>query len=136
MGRARILHGSDILTAKQGLYRYTMYYWFGFKESPSVNLSVRSRFDCDWVDRLPQAELAAVLQYVVGKDVFMFFLGILLLALWVIGLATSHLMGGFIHVLLVLALTILISRAIHSGGSPRLAEIRAGHSNEIQNSAK
>jgi hypothetical protein len=45
-------------------------------------------------------------------------------------------MGGFIHVLLVLALTILISRAIHSGGSPRLAEIRAGHSNEIQNSAK
>ena len=97
---------------------------------------MRCRFDCDCVDRLRQPELAAVLQYLVGKDVFMFFLGILLLALWVIGLATSHLMGGFIHVLLVLALIILISRAIHSGGSRRLAEIRAGHSNEIKNSAK
>ena len=63
----------------------------------------------------------------------MLFLGILLLVLWVVGLVTSYTMGGFIHVLLVLAVIILLKRAIHSGGSRRLAQIRAIQANEIRN---
>ena len=37
---------------------------------------------------------------------------IILLILWVLGLVTSHTLGGFIHVLLVIAAAVLIIRLI------------------------
>jgi Family of unknown function (DUF5670) len=38
--------------------------------------------------------------------------GIVLLILWLLGLVTSYTLGGFIHILLVLALIVLLVRII------------------------
>ena len=37
---------------------------------------------------------------------------VILLILWLLGLVTSYTMGGFIHILLVLAIVILLIRVI------------------------
>jgi hypothetical protein len=55
----------------------------------------------------------------------MLFVGVFFLSLWVTGLATSHTLGGFIHVLLILAITALLNRMIRGGQSRRLAELRS-----------
>lgn len=39
-------------------------------------------------------------------------IAIVLAVLWVIGLVSSHTMGGFIHILLVLAIIIVLVRVI------------------------
>ena len=39
-------------------------------------------------------------------------LAVILLVLWALGLVTSYTMGGFIHILLVLALIVLVVRLI------------------------
>jgi hypothetical protein len=39
---------------------------------------------------------------------------LILLVLWLLGLATSYTVGGFIHVLLVLAVIVLLIRLIQS----------------------
>ena len=38
--------------------------------------------------------------------------GVVLLVLWALGLVSSYTMGGFIHVLLVLALVVIVIRVI------------------------
>ncbi|MGC2765946.1 MAG: lmo0937 family membrane protein [Candidatus Acidiferrum sp.] len=38
--------------------------------------------------------------------------GIILLVLWLLGLVTSYTLGGFIHILLVLALIVILIRVI------------------------
>jgi hypothetical protein len=55
----------------------------------------------------------------------MLFLGIFFLGLWVTGLVTSYTMGGFIHVLAILASMALLSCLIRGGNSNRLAELTA-----------
>jgi hypothetical protein len=42
----------------------------------------------------------------------LFTLAILLCILWVLGLVTSYTMGGFIHILLVIALVVVVVRVI------------------------
>ena len=39
-------------------------------------------------------------------------IALVLIALWVLGLATSYTMGGLIHVLLVIALVVVVVRVI------------------------
>jgi hypothetical protein len=39
-------------------------------------------------------------------------IAVILLALWLVGLVTAHTMGGFIHVLLVIALVVFLIRVI------------------------
>jgi hypothetical protein len=39
-------------------------------------------------------------------------IGIVLLVLWVLGLVTSYTIGGFIHILLVLAIIVILIRVI------------------------
>jgi hypothetical protein len=39
-------------------------------------------------------------------------IAVILLALWALGLVTSYTMGGFIHILLVLAVVVVIVRLI------------------------
>jgi Family of unknown function (DUF5670) len=39
-------------------------------------------------------------------------IALVLIALWVLGLATSYTMGGLIHVLLVIALVVVVLRVI------------------------
>ena len=55
----------------------------------------------------------------------MLFVGIMFFALWITGMATSHTMGGFIHVLLVLGIVALMSCMIRSNSASKLAEWRA-----------
>jgi Family of unknown function (DUF5670) len=38
--------------------------------------------------------------------------GIILLVLWLLGLVTSYTLGGFIHILLVLAIIVILIRVI------------------------
>jgi hypothetical protein len=44
-------------------------------------------------------------------------IAVVLLILWLLGLATSYTVGGFIHVLLVIALVVILLRVI-SGRKP------------------
>ena len=37
---------------------------------------------------------------------------VILLVLWLLGLMTSHTMGGFIHILLVIAIVVVLVRVI------------------------
>ncbi len=46
-------------------------------------------------------------------------LAIVLIALWLLGLVSSYTMGGFVHILLVIAIVLLLVRII--GGRRRLA---------------
>jgi hypothetical protein len=39
-------------------------------------------------------------------------IAILLIVLWVLGLVSSHTMGGFIHILLVIAIVVILMRVI------------------------
>jgi hypothetical protein len=39
-------------------------------------------------------------------------IGIILLVLWLLGLVTSYTLGGFIHILLVLAIIVILIRVI------------------------
>ena len=46
---------------------------------------------------------------VVGKEVTMIWtIFVILLVLWLVGLVSSYTMGGFIHILLVLAVIVLV----------------------------
>ncbi len=44
-------------------------------------------------------------------------IAVVLIILWLLGLVTSYTMGGFIHVLLVIAIVVILLRVI-SGRSP------------------
>jgi hypothetical protein len=44
-------------------------------------------------------------------------IAVILLVLWLLGLVTSYTMGGFIHILLVIAIVVLLVRII-SGNRP------------------
>ena len=44
-------------------------------------------------------------------------IAVILLVLWLLGLITSYTMGGFIHILLVIAIVVLLVRVI-SGNRP------------------
>ena len=44
-------------------------------------------------------------------------IAVVLLILWVLGLVTSYTLGGFIHILLVIAIVVILLRVI-SGRSP------------------
>jgi hypothetical protein len=51
-------------------------------------------------------------------------LTVLLLLLWVVGLLTAHTLGGFIHILLVLALIVLVARMIQGRRVKRVSNPR------------
>jgi hypothetical protein len=47
-----------------------------------------------------------------GRATMLWTILVILLVLWVLGLATSYTLGGFIHVLLVVAVIILVVRLL------------------------
>jgi hypothetical protein len=59
----------------------------------------------------------------------MFLIGILFLGLWIAGEATAYTLGGFIHVLLVLSLTVLVGQMIRGNRGSRLAELASSSDN-------
>jgi hypothetical protein len=42
----------------------------------------------------------------------LYFIAVALIAMWLLGLVTSYTMGGFIHVLLVIAIVVVVIRLI------------------------
>lgn len=59
----------------------------------------------------------------------MFLIGILFLGLWIAGEATANTLGGFIHVLLVLSVTVLVSQMIRGHRGSRLTELASSSDN-------
>jgi hypothetical protein len=58
--------------------------------------------------RLPQKDFGGV-----RKEANMLWtVFVILLILWLLGLMTSHTMGGFIHILLVIAIVVVLVRVI------------------------
>jgi uncharacterized membrane protein len=55
----------------------------------------------------------------------MLIVGVFFLGLWITGVATAHTMGGFIHVLLVLAIMAMLSNLIRGNHSRRLEDLKA-----------
>ena len=51
-------------------------------------------------------------------------LAVILLILWALGLVTSYTAGGFIHILLVVALVVVVSAARARPTRPRLSHAR------------
>jgi len=43
----------------------------------------------------------------------LFTIAVIMLILWVLGLITSNTMGGFIHILLVIAIVVILLRVIN-----------------------
>ena len=54
--------------------------------------------------------------FVKEVDIMLWTMVIVLLFLWVLGVATSHTMSGFIHILYALAMVAAIVRIIHKRG--------------------
>jgi Family of unknown function (DUF5670) len=52
-----------------------------------------------------------------GGTVMLYTIAVVLIVLWLLGLVTSYTMGGFIHVLLIIAIVVVLLRVIQ-GRSP------------------
>jgi len=62
---------------------------------------------------LSSAELARSLHPVVVEDLLMLWtIFVILLVLWALGLVSSYTLGGYIHLLLVIAIVIVLIRII------------------------
>jgi hypothetical protein len=48
-----------------------------------------------------------------GTDAMLYTIAVILLLLWAFGLVTSYTLGGFIHVLLVIAIVMVLLRVIN-----------------------
>jgi len=46
------------------------------------------------------------------NSIMLWTLAVILLALWVLGIVSSHVMGGFIHILLVIAVVVVLVNVI------------------------
>ena len=62
----------------------------------------------------------------------MFLVGLFFLCLWIVGLVTSHTLGGFIHVLLIFAIVSLLSGMIRGPKVSRLDALRASQPDSTQ----
>lgn len=51
------------------------------------------------------------------EDPMLWTIAVILIVLWLLGLVTSYTMGGFIHILLVIAIVVVLIRVIQ-GRSP------------------
>jgi hypothetical protein len=77
--------------------------------SISINVLARSR--------LPRPSAADTHEYEEETMDLLITLAVILLILWLLGLVTSFTLGGFIHILLVLAIIVVLIRVIQ-GRSP------------------
>lgn len=50
--------------------------------------------------------------YLKGENIMLWTIAIILLVLWLLGLVSSYTLGGFIHILLVLAIIAVLVRLI------------------------
>lgn len=48
-----------------------------------------------------------------GKYIMLYTIAVVLIILWLLGLVTSYTLGGFIHILLVIAIIVVLLRVIN-----------------------
>jgi hypothetical protein len=48
-----------------------------------------------------------------GNQIMLFTIAVVLIILWLLGLVTSYTLGGFIHILLVVAVIVILIRIIN-----------------------
>ena len=48
-----------------------------------------------------------------GKNIMLYTIAVILVILWLLGLVTSYTLGGFIHILLVVAIIAILLRVIN-----------------------
>lgn len=51
-----------------------------------------------------------------GRETMLWTLAVILIVLWLLGFVTSYTMGGFIHILLVIAIVVILLRVIRGRG--------------------
>ena len=61
---------------------------------------------------IPQADVDSPTPLLERNTVMLYTIALVLVVLWLLGLVTSYTMGGFIHVLLVIAVIVLLLRLI------------------------
>lgn len=49
-----------------------------------------------------------------SANIMLYTIAVVMLVLWVLGLITSNTMGGFIHILLVIAIVVVLLRVINA----------------------
>lgn len=69
-----------------------------------------ARIYCDVVDGQQHISLK-------GETTMLETIAVILVILWLLGLVSSYTMGGFIHVLLVIALVVVVLRVIRGRGA-------------------
>jgi hypothetical protein len=50
-----------------------------------------------------------------GRIAMLYIIAVVLIVMWLLGLITSYTMGGFIHILLVIAVIAILFRVIRGG---------------------
>ncbi len=73
-------------------------------------------------DRVPRQKgltlEASAKSKLIGDEIVLWTIFVILLVLWLVGLVSSYTLGGFIHILLVLALVVLILQLISGRRGP------------------
>jgi hypothetical protein len=52
--------------------------------------------------------------YIERDNIMLYTIAVVMLILWLLGLITSYTMGGFIHILLVIAIVVVLLRVIRA----------------------
>lgn len=86
-------------------------YWKLDSENKKYRYYVRYRTDSGCLLQLSLQE-ADPCQTITGDTIMLEIIAIVLIVLWVLGLVSSTSMGGFIHILLVIALIVILVRVI------------------------
>jgi len=80
-----------------------------FRTSPgSTSANERTQID----ERGNESYQAAILVAGTEEKTMLWTIFVILLVLWLLGLVTSYTLGGFIHILLVLAIVVLVIRIV------------------------
>jgi hypothetical protein len=62
------------------------------------------------------AHRQAHLNFTIGGRIMLYTIAVVLIILWLLGLVTSYTIGGFIHILLVIAVIMVLLRLISGRG--------------------
>jgi hypothetical protein len=56
------------------------------------------------------------LNFTIGKHIMLYTIAVVLIILWLLGVVTSYTIGGFIHILVVIAVIMVLLRLISGRG--------------------
>lgn len=66
---------------------------------------------------MPSPDVQLNYKSLIGSIVMLYTIAVVLIILWLLGMVTSYTLGGFIHILLVIAIVVILLRVI-SGRPP------------------